>query len=176
MFANRHHIAARRTVTEGAGAPREPTWRLPAALFAVSVAVNYVWEVAQSPLYEGMERPGLVLWHCLLASLGDGLLVLLIFAAGRGVFGSRDWFERPGAGGYALMLAAGFVIATAVEAAALSLGSWEYKDSMPRLPGLGTGLAPLAQMLVLPPLVFFVVGRSRRKRAGAGATTEEQRR
>ena len=161
-------------MTEGAGAVttrEQPVWRLPAALFAVAVAVNYVWEVAQSPLYAGMERPGLVLWHCLLASLGDGLLVLLIYAAGRAAFGRRDWFERPGAAGYFLMLAAGFLIAAAVEAAALSLGYWGYKDSMPRLPALGLGLAPLAQMLVLPPLVFFVVGRLRRKRAGAGATT-----
>ncbi len=163
-------------MTGAAGARRETPWRLPAVLFAVSVAVNYVWEVAQSPLYEGMGRFGLVLWHCLLASLGDGLLVLLIYAAGWGAFGSRDWFERPGAGGYALVQAAGFVIAAAVETAALSLGYWEYKNSMPRLPALGTGLAPLAQMLVLPPLVFYVVGRLRRRRARAGETTEGPRR
>lgn len=156
-------------MTEGgvADAVREPPWRLPAELFAASVAVNYVWEVAQSPLYEGMERWGLVLWHCLLASLGDGLLVLLIYAAGRAAFGRRDWFVRPGAGGYALMLPAGFAVAAAVEAAALALGYWEYKGSMPRLPGPGLGLAPLAQMLVLPPLIFFVVGRLGRRRAGS---------
>ena len=160
----------------GAGATREPPWRLPAALFAAAVAVNYVWEVAQSPLYVGMERFGLVLWHCLLASLGDGLLVLLIFAAGGAAFGSRDWFERPGAKGYLLMLSAGFAVATAVELAALSLGFWEYRETMPRLPALGLGLAPLAQMLVLPPLVFFVVGRLRRRRVEVEETTAGLRR
>ena len=149
---------------------REPPWRLPAELFAASVAVNYVWEVAQSPLYEGMERWGLVVWHCLLASLGDGLLVLLIYAAGRCAFCRRDWFERPGAAGYALMLSAGFAVAAAVEAGALALGYWEYKGSMPRLPALGLGLAPLAQMLLLPPLIFFVVGALRRRREGSGGT------
>lgn len=156
-------------MTEGgvADAVREPPWRLPAELFAASAVVNYVWEVAQSPLYEGMGRWALVVWHCLPASLGDGLLVLLIYAAGRAAFGSRDWFERPGAGGYALMLSAGFAVAAAVEAAALALGYWEYKGSMPRLPALGLGLAPLAQMLVLPPLIFFAVGRLRRRRARA---------
>ncbi len=150
--------------------------RLLAELFAVSVGVNYVWEVAQSPLYVGMDRLGLVLWHCLPASLGDGLLVLLIFAAGRAAFGRRDWFERPGAAGYLLTLAAGFGFAVAIEFAALSRGYWEYMSSMPRLPSLGLGLAPLAQMLVLPPLVFFVVGRLGRRRAGEIGTTEEPRR
>lgn len=160
---------------KGAG-PALTTRRRAAAVFVVAVALNYPWELAQSALYAGMGSPGFVLWHCFVASLGDGLLVLLIFAAGWLTFGGRDWYERPGAAGYLLMSAAGFLVATGVEAAALSLGYWEYKDSMPRLPTLGLGLAPVAQMLLLPPLIFFIVGRQRRKHAGAGATTEEPRR
>lgn len=60
-------------------------WRLGqtlATIFVVAVLFNYPWELAQSPLYVGMESFSAVWWHCFVSSLGDGVLVLLIFAAG----------------------------------------------------------------------------------------------
>jgi hypothetical protein len=62
----------------------------------VATVFNYAWELAQAPLYEGMEHLRTVWWHCFVASLGDGLLVLLIFAAGWTALHRRDWFVRPG--------------------------------------------------------------------------------
>lgn len=64
---------------------RGDVWRV-SAIFVVAVALNYVWELAQSPLYRGMGDFSRMLWHCFVASLGDGALILLIFAAGRAVF------------------------------------------------------------------------------------------
>ncbi len=137
---------------------RSSAWRTPAAVFVVAVVFNYVWELAQSPLYESMDDFSRMLWHCFAPSLGDGLLVLLIFALGRLVMRRRDWFVRPGGRGYALMLIAGLVIAIGVELVAVyMLGRWEYTARMPLVPGLGVGLAPVAQMLVLPPIIFRVV-------------------
>ncbi len=90
--------------------------------------------------------------------MGDGLLLLLIFAAGWPVLRRRDWFVRPGIRGYALMLITGQAIAISVESVAVyALGLWEYTARMPVAPGLGVGLAPVAQMLVLPPIIFRVV-------------------
>jgi hypothetical protein len=101
-----------------------------------------------------------VLWHCFVASLGDGLLVLLIFGAGWAVLRWRDWFVRPGVRGYALMLAAGLVIAVTVEWVAVRIaGSWVYSARMPVVPLLGVGIMPVAQMLLLPPLIFHIVAR-----------------
>jgi hypothetical protein len=129
-----------------------------AAVFVVAVAFNYVWEVAQAPLYTGMDDFSRMLWHCFAPSLGDGLLVLLIFFLGWAALQRRDWFVRPGARGYALMLIAGLAIAVSVELVAVyALGRWEYAARMPVLPGLGVGLAPVAQMLVLPPIIFRIV-------------------
>ena len=79
------------------GVTQRSTWRTTAAIFAVAVAFNYVWEVAQSPLYAGMEDLRRMLWHCFAPSLGDGVLVLLIFALGWIVLRRRDWFVRVGA-------------------------------------------------------------------------------
>jgi hypothetical protein len=133
-------------------------WWVSAAIFVVAVALNYAWELAQSPLYKGMSDFSRMLWHCFVASLVDGALVLLIFAAGGAVFRRRDWFVRPGVYGYALMLGSGLVTGVIVEWAAVHvLGRWEYTSLMPVVPSLGVGLAPVAQMLVLPPIIFRVV-------------------
>ena len=65
-------------------------------LFGLAVAVNYPWERAQSSFYLTKDGTAIPWWHCMLASFGDGLLVLLMFWAGSVVFGQRAWFEHPG--------------------------------------------------------------------------------
>jgi hypothetical protein len=133
-------------------------WLTTATIFVAAVAFNYAWELLQSPLYAEMEGIKSMLWHCFAASLGDGVLVLLIFALGWAVLRRRDWFVRPGGRGYVLMLVAGLLIAVGVELVAVrAFGQWKYTRRMPSLPILGIGLAPVAQMLVLPPIIFRVV-------------------
>jgi hypothetical protein len=39
-------------------------------------------------------------------------------------------------------------------------GSWAYTEAMPRLPPFGTGLAPLLQWLVIPPIALWAVRRA----------------
>lgn len=125
-------------------------------IFATAVIINLPWEVAQMSLYVAEGSIVISLWYCFLASIGDGLLVLLIFAAGWLVFGSQDWFMQPGVRGYLLMLAAGAGIAVVVEWVATGiLEQWRYVEGMPLV--FGVGLAPLMQMLVLPPLIFRIV-------------------
>ena len=117
------------------------------------------------PLYVGLERySAAVLWHCFVASMGDGVMVLLIYLAGWIMLRRLDWFEHPGVTGYVVMLTTGFLVALAVEWLGLRLlGRWQYADSMPLLPGLGLGVVPIAQMLFLPPLIFRMVGRLGRR-------------
>ena len=136
-------------------------WRLLFILYIVAVAVNYLWELAQSPLYVGMERLSVVWWHCLLASLGDGLLVLLIYGAGFVTLGRAYWFLRPGVKEYLLMLGAGLLLGIGVEWAALHFNRppWAYTSRMPVLPALEVGITPVVQMLILPPAIFRLAGR-----------------
>lgn len=137
----------------------------------VAAVFNYAWELAQSPLYVGMGSLDQVWWHCFMASLGDGLIVLLIFAAGWMVLHRQDWFVSPGVRGYAVMLATGLVMSVSIEWIAVHIvGRWAYTERMPLVSGLGVGLLPILQLLVLPPLIFWVaaawdrVGRSSRAR------------
>ena len=126
-------------------------------IFVVAVLLNYLWELAQAPLYVGMERYNTaVFWHCFVASLGDGIMMLIIAATGRIILRRWDWFEQPGASGYLVTLATGLVLAVFVEAVALQLlGRWQYTVKMPTV--LGVGVVPIAQMLLLPPLIFRIV-------------------
>ena len=132
-------------------------WFLP-RLFVIAVLVNYVWEIVQAPLYVGMESFKLVWWHCGMAALGDGLLMLLIYAVGWAVLRRWDWFAHPGARGYAVMLLTGLAIGVGIEWLAVFVAQrWAYTAQMPLVPLLNVGLAPIAQMLVLPPLIFRIV-------------------
>ena len=126
-----------------------------ALTFFLAIAFNYPWELAQAPLYVGMDSLRTTLPHCFVASIGDGFLVLLIAVMGGLVFGDWHWSERPGARGYVLMATVGLMIGVGVEWAAVHVAErWSYTASMPRLPGLDVGVLPVAQMLVLPPLIF----------------------
>ena len=128
-------------------------------VFVVAVLLNYLWELAQAPLFLGLERyDAAVFWHCFVASLGDGVMVMLIAVVGWVSFQRWDWFQRPGVVGYVVMLTAGLVLAVLVEWVAVHiLARWEYTDDMPTLPGLRIALVPMAQMILLPPLVFHAV-------------------
>jgi len=134
-------------------------WRTLMSVYIVAVLLNYLWELAQAPLYVGLERyNATAFWHCFVASLGDGVIVLLILAVGWISFQRWDWFQRPGVAGYLVMAAAGLVLAVLVEWVAVPiLGRWQYTDTMPTLPRVRIGLVPIAQMIFLPPLVFRTV-------------------
>jgi len=52
----------------------------------------------------------------------------------------------------------GILLTIMLEAVSVNLlGRWDYKELMPTLPVLGTGLAPLLQWLVIPLLVLLFV-------------------
>ena len=141
-------------------------------MFAVGALVNYPWELAQSPLYEGMDDFRAVVWHCFVAALGDGVLVLGIFAAGAIAFRRSDWFVQPTAQSYMVMLAAGLFIGFLVEWLGVNVARrWAYGPSMPLIPGTDIGAVPVAQMLVLPPICFRIVAAilARRRPPVAGS-------
>lgn len=121
-------------------------------LVAVSLG-NLVWETAQIPLYT-LWRTGTpstitaAMLHC---TAGDVLIAALTLVAALVVCGSSTWPR------------AGFA-RVALSAVALGLGytiyseymntvvrqSWAYAKAMPRLPWIGTGIAPLLQWIIVP--------------------------
>jgi hypothetical protein len=136
-------------------------------LFGLAVAVNYPWERAQSSFYLTKDGTAIPWWHCMLASFGDGLLVLLMFWAGSVVFGQRAWFEHPGFREYLLMAVTGLVLIIPLEWLMISrMEWWSYTAQMPLIPGMAVGVTPVVQMLVLPPLIFTLLAWWHRKMIG----------
>lgn len=146
-------------------ADRLPSLRLMPPVFVVAVALNYLWELGQRSLYEGMTDDPWVWWHCFVASLGDGVLVCLIYVLGCFAFRRRDWFVTEQRLRIPFLLMAGFVVGVAVEwIGARLLQRWVYEPSMPLLPGLELGLVPVVQMTVLPMAVFLIVAAALKPR------------
>ena len=143
-----------------------PAYKL-ISVFILAVLLNYLWELAQAPLYVGLKDYNAgVFWHCFVASLGDGIMVLLIVVAGWIILRKPDWFVRPGVPGYLVMVAAGLLLALLVEWVAVQkLGRWAYAERMPTVPRLGIGLVPIAQMLILPPMIFRIATLLGRRKA-----------
>ena len=132
--------------------------RLNARVFLWAVALNFLWEMAQAYAYSGMPPSSLeATLICGRASLIDGLLVLGIFWGGVVVFSRAQWIERPGLAGYFFMAAAGFLISVVIELNAVyRVGKWSYRTTMPLLPPWEVGVLPVLQMLLLPPVVFYL--------------------
>ncbi len=127
-------------------------------LFGLAVTVNYPWERAQSRLYVLPDGAEVDWWMCAAASVADGLVVLLIVQIGKLVIGQPDWYLRPSARGYVVLLLSGAVVSAVIEWSTIHVGQWwAYSPRMPLIPVLNIGVAPLAQMLVLPPLIVALL-------------------
>jgi len=129
------------------------------ALFAM--LVNLPWELWQIPFFRGMgERPHADgVRACTEAAAGDALITLLSFWVVAAVARSRNWVPYPSSKRTFLFVACGIVATAGIELAALRVGRWTYDARMPILPLMGIGLVPLAQWLVLPPVVLWLVRR-----------------
>ena len=118
---------------------------------------NLVWETLQMPLYTlwvdgtwGQISYGLV--HC---TLGDVLIGAATLMSALLLLGAGGW---PDTGRVKVM------VVTVTLALAYTVFSewlyvevrqaWAYRDIMPRLPWLGTGLSPLLQWIAVPLLAF----------------------
>ena len=136
------------------------TW-LPAIrlYLAVTTVGNLMWETAQLPFYT-LWRTGstqdiaFAVIHC---TGGDALIAAASLLGSLLLFGADDWpcsrflwVATP-----TVVLGLGYTIHS--EHLNTARNAWTYSELMPVLPGLGTGLALLAQWLVLPLLAFTAV-------------------
>lgn len=129
---------------------------------AVAFFLHFAWEILQAPAFVGMaELPHLAgILACARATLGDVVITLGAFWATALAARSRLWIVSPSAGNLALFLAVGILVTVGLEYHATEIaGRWAYGEVMPVLPLLGTGLLPMLQWIVLPPVVLKVAKR-----------------
>jgi len=134
---------------------------LAGTVFVVAFLLNWCWEAAQVPAYAGSEdmpwAPRLL--HCLPATILDALFVAGLYCAGAVLLQDRNWIRHLGGRGYLAVALAGAGAAVLVERLAIGFGWWDYNAAMPRVPVLGVGLSPVAQLAVTPVISFLLAGR-----------------
>jgi uncharacterized protein YacL len=130
------------------------------AIFAF--LLNYPWEFLQVPFFAGMaEAPHWdAVLFCSWATLGDVVIMLVAFWTVAAVARSRHWILRPSTAQILGFIGVGLLITLVFEWLATEvLDRWQYAEIMPTLPVIGTGLTPVLQWILLPPLTVWFVRR-----------------
>ena len=127
-----------------------------------SFLLNFFWEMQQMPFYQipvefscfEMTR------SCTLATIGDVGISIAAFRTVAAISKSRQWFHQPTRWQINSFILVGVVITVVFEALATGMfNAWKYAALMPTLPFLGTGLLPLLQWVLIPPVVIWFVKR-----------------
>ncbi|MFU8777905.1 MAG: hypothetical protein ACNA7M_09585 [Roseovarius sp.] len=133
---------------------------LPVALF--SFLLHFVWEFVQVPAFAGLA--GMSHWAaiklCMSATVGDVGFALTAFWIASLTARGRGWILRPPRLPVAIFLAVGIALTVGFEYYHTTISlRWAYSAVMPLVPPFGTGLSPLLQWLVIPPLVIWLTRR-----------------
>lgn len=124
--------------------------------------LNFVWEIWQAPLFKSMDSLTHfeATLHCTLAALGDVVILLIVFWIIALAVRSRHWIIYPKIIPVIGFIAIGIVFTVVIEAIAIHiLNRWQYAAEMPTLPILGTGIAPILQWLIIPPIIVSMISR-----------------
>ena len=142
-----------------------PWLRLAITYLTLATAGNFAWELLQLPLYTLWYEapPGEIAFAVLHCTAGDVLIAASSLALGGLVVrqlpqGTLDVRVRIAA----LTIAIGEAYTVFSEWMNVHVhGNWAYSSLMPTLPLVGTGLAPLAQWVVVPMVAFWLAASAR---------------
>ena len=135
-------------------------WRFVVLRFAPLLgAGNLAWETLQLPLYtlwhEGTRQAQLfAILHCTTGDVMIGTASLLTSVM---LFGRHGWPSSKHGRVLGTVMFVGAAYAVFSEWINTEVTrSWQYTEAMVRVPPLGTGLAPLLQWIVVPPLAYWL--------------------
>ncbi len=123
----------------------------------VAFLLNFVWEMLQMPLFSDNDFSLITNTYCFLASIGDVLLVYIIYFAGVFLLKDYKWFYFWNIEKIALVILLGLILSVAGELTAIKLNLWNYSNLMPKLVSGSVGVSPVLQMIILPFLTFQIV-------------------
>lgn len=127
-----------------------------------SFLLNFLWEMQQMSFFQIPPEFTCVdvVNNCTLATVGDVGISLTAFITVAVIAKSRRWILQPNCWQIGIFISVGIVITIIFEALATGvLNRWKYSDVMPTLPFFGTGLLPVLQWLLIPPLIIWFINR-----------------
>lgn len=145
--------------------------RFVSALVGLAFLLNYVWEIGHCPLYTSCtyDLPHFV--FLALASLADVIMVGLLYFGFALIYRDGLWIMHLTISRVLWLILVGGAGATVSEIAHLSAGNWVYADSMPIIPGIGVGLTPVLQFMILPVLIYSLSFYLSNYRSGRSRTS-----
>jgi len=117
---------------------------------------NVVWEIAQGPLYEGFVYDFGHISLCVLASVADMLMVLLLYFVFSIFYKQPYWVNHMTVPKITSLVFIGGIGAILGELRHVAAESWSYTNAMPTLPFIDVGLSPVLQFMILPTLIFML--------------------
>jgi hypothetical protein len=124
-------------------------------ILASGFVTNLIWENAQAPLYEGYKGFGQHFIFCFVASIVDGVIIVVFYLIVSVIRRNRSWLFSIRIGDIIILVILGILTAIAFEKWALSNGTWSYDERMPMI--LGLGLMPLLQLSILSIISIYLV-------------------
>ena len=127
-----------------------------------SFLLNFFWEIRQMPYFRVSSEFSYtdIINNCTLATFADAGISVTAFITVAAIAKSRRWIFQPNWWQVSVFILVGIIITIIFEALATGvLNRWQYGEAMPTLPVLGTGLLPILQWLIIPPLIIWFVKR-----------------
>lgn len=137
-----------------------PDWLRTLRLYlGVSIAIHFVWEILQLPLYTlwstgTVRQQAFAVLHC---TIGDAMIAALAMLLALVLTNEAHWPQRGTGRVFMVSLTLGIAYTIYSEWLNVSVrGSWAYAPKMPLVPILGTGLSPLLQWVLVPSIAQWV--------------------
>ncbi|MDO9318619.1 MAG: hypothetical protein Q7V56_10515 [Gammaproteobacteria bacterium] len=146
---------------------KNPLLTLPPLLtryFLIIAPAHLLWEFLHLPLYTLWDTGsvGEILFAIVHCTGGDLLIAAGALALAIIVFGQRQWSERHFLRVAIAATVFGLLYTMFSEWLNVDIRrSWAYKESMPLVPLLGTGLTPALQWLMVPALGFWFARKAK---------------
>lgn len=133
--------------------------KLSVIIIAWALLLNFIWEVAQMPLFGGMAFNIENILFCALASVADAIMTLLLYFGFAFIYDKPFWVKNMTPSRTISLIIVGGIGAILAEIRHTSLGNWSYTESMPLLPFVNVGLSPVLQFMVLPVIIFIICNK-----------------
>jgi hypothetical protein len=125
-------------------------------LSLIAFVLHIVWENAQAPLFQGYASFSQHFPMCLIGTMGDIVITLFVYFIVALLKNDFGWIIALNKKDIIALVIIGFFIAIGIEQRALLFGRWAYVDTMPIIPYLKVGLAPVLQMIFLLPISIYL--------------------
>jgi hypothetical protein len=136
--------------------------KLSVIILVWALLLNFIWEMAQMPLFRGMVFNIENILFCALASVADAIMTLLLYFGFAFIYDKPSWVKNMTPSRIISLIIVGGIGAILAEIRHTSLGNWAYTESMPLLPFVNVGLSPVLQFMVLPAIIYYLSFRSLR--------------